>query len=101
MERKNDLYIRDKDIGQYLNEQGFRHALSGRQYIFEAIRLCMEEPRYRLQVVNIYKIIAQRSEVTYASVERCIRHSLQAAGIRETNKEFIARSVDFFLDRFD
>ena len=90
--------VTNRDIYLYLNTLGFPHSLSGRRYIFDAIQTCIENPAYKLQVLKIYEVIARKNEVTPASVERCIRHSLRAAGIGGTNKEFIARSADFFLD---
>ena len=68
-----------KEIRNYLDEYKFKHANVGFQYAETAIKLCMEEPKYRLHTMQLYQKIAEIFNVTHSCVERGIRHAIETS----------------------
>lgn len=61
----------------------------GYAYLIEAVAIWKEQTskgRMSNSTMNIYKEVAQMFQVTQSSVERCIRHAIQAATLNPTEK---------------
>ena len=82
------------NIEKYLLEKGFKANLKGFDYLFTAIKLCMEDKSLlRAVTTRLYPMIAEKYNDTASKTERAMRYSLIKAKIVETVSEFIAKAI--------
>lgn len=68
----------EKQISERLISLGFRPDIDGYRYALMAVKLLIEDSKYRLHN-DIYPVVAKAFKAKPAQVERSIRHSIQVA----------------------
>jgi hypothetical protein len=85
-------------VARYLEDKGFKHALTGYGYLITAISLCIKDPDLKFHTGVLYDMVASRHNTTQSRTERAIRHSIERSDAEMIkNSEFIARAADSIL----
>jgi hypothetical protein len=85
----------ESHIMRYLEEQGFRHSLRGFRYASEMIEYCLDNPDAIESMGDLYNFVGKNRGVRSPRIERAIRYEINtSAGLKMTNKEFIAKAVN-------
>ena len=94
--------MKNKNILNFLLENGIKAHLKGFTYLYDAIEILLNDKKRALKIVyNVYPMIAEKHNTTWSRVERCVRtaiHTSRGEYKKKTPSEFFAIAIIKIVD---